>query len=76
MSNKFNVGDVVGLKSGGPILTVNAVEDGQYACVWFDDEVKLNSGWFNEATLDLIDITKFPEEYRIQGAGNEFTTTG
>ena len=32
----FNKGDVVALKSGGPRMTVDKVEDGRAVCVWFD----------------------------------------
>ena len=38
MANGINVGDEVQLKSGGPIMTVQEIQDGgRYAlCVWFD----------------------------------------
>jgi uncharacterized protein YodC (DUF2158 family) len=41
---KFKVGDIVQLKSGGPLMTIeSAQDDGTYWCVWFSskgDETK------------------------------------
>jgi uncharacterized protein YodC (DUF2158 family) len=47
--NKFNVGEVVQLKSGGPLMTVQSIGDYTMSgglnsgvlCVWFDDKKKL-----------------------------------
>lgn len=39
MSNKFNAGDVVQVKSGGPYMTIeNIEENGRVWCVWFDKD--------------------------------------
>ncbi|GLS75736.1 YodC family protein [Oharaeibacter diazotrophicus] len=38
MSQKFNAGDIVQLKSGGPAMTVerpDIYDEGSYICVWF-----------------------------------------
>lgn len=38
MAAKFNPGDIVQLKSGGPAMTVaeeNTYEKGEYICIWF-----------------------------------------
>ena len=35
---KFNIGDVVKLKSGSPKMTVELVETDQITCIWFDSE--------------------------------------
>lgn len=37
MIEKFKPGDVVELKSGGPLMTVNYVETGMCEVVWFPD---------------------------------------
>ena len=50
MSNTFNVGDVVQLKSGGPSMTVGEVDGADVWCVWFDKTEK-KTGSFNAATL-------------------------
>ena len=34
----FRRGDTVALKSGGPTMTVSAVEGGKVICIRFDDE--------------------------------------
>ena len=33
---QFNIGDVVSLKSGGPEMTVESVNDPEIICVWFE----------------------------------------
>ena len=40
MANSFKVGDVVQLKSGGPIMTVSseAGNRGEVGCTWFDKD--------------------------------------
>ena len=35
MSEQFEVGDVVQLKSGSEKMTVEEIEDGDVGCVWF-----------------------------------------
>lgn len=53
---KFNKGDVVVLKSGGPTMTVNVVSTiggASYLCYWFDNQLHRHEGSFNEDTLEL-----------------------
>lgn len=42
MASKFEKGDVVLLKSGGPAMTVSRINDGSddptYECTWFDND--------------------------------------
>lgn len=53
MSNQFNVGDVVQLKSGGPLMTVEEIEgSASLYCIWFD-KTDQKSGRFNPATLTV-----------------------
>jgi uncharacterized protein YodC (DUF2158 family) len=50
---KFNVGNIVQLKSDGPDMTVEHVPDratASYRCHWFAGK-KLESGLFHEDTL-------------------------
>lgn len=47
----MKVGDLVALKSGGPVMTVNGQYDtGQFQCAWFVGEARLE-GRFAEAAL-------------------------
>jgi len=51
--NKFKVGDLVRLKSGGPVMTASEVDGASYnriRCQWFGGK-KLESGMFDIATL-------------------------
>lgn len=50
MSNTFNVGDVVQLKSGGPVMTVSEVDGTNIWCIWFD-KTDQKGGSFHPATL-------------------------
>jgi uncharacterized protein YodC (DUF2158 family) len=47
---KFQEGDVVQLKSGGPRMTVEGYEDGLVMCVWFEEKNRKSSA-FKEATI-------------------------
>lgn len=58
-SNKFKIGDVVKLKSGGPDMTVRSAPDnpGQvYQCQWFAGK-KLEQGAFREESLEMASNT-------------------
>ncbi|MGC2695656.1 MAG: DUF2158 domain-containing protein [Candidatus Angelobacter sp.] len=51
MANHYKVGDVVQLMSGGPKMTVDAVEGDQAWCVWFDGNQE-KRGVYKIAPLD------------------------
>lgn len=42
---EFKIGDTVKLKSGGPLMTINAISDNEISCQWFLDK-KLNEAKF------------------------------
>ncbi len=50
MSETFKVGDEVKLKSGGPAMTVEEVNEAGIWCVWFDGK-KAERQIFQSATL-------------------------
>ena len=51
MSEQFEAGDVVQLKSGGERMTIEAIdEDGYVSCVWFEGK-QPQRGAFAAATL-------------------------
>jgi uncharacterized protein YodC (DUF2158 family) len=57
MANKFVIGNIVKLKSGGPGMTVRTVPDmakGYYDCQWFAGK-KLESGRFPEDSLEPVE---------------------
>ena len=53
MTRKFEDGDGVRVKSGGPTMTIAFYDDTmqQYTCQWFDGKNQKN-GDFNEAVLE------------------------
>ncbi|MFG0496399.1 YodC family protein [Pseudomonas sp. YQ_13] len=56
----FNIGDLVRIKSGGPVMTVNSVTAGGliFVCQWFAGK-KLESGRFPaEALLQVEEDSK------------------
>ncbi|MCZ7930926.1 DUF2158 domain-containing protein [Agrobacterium leguminum] len=52
---EFEIGDVVQLKSGGPLMTINHLNStGNYTCVWFNTDGhthSLQNGVFKAETL-------------------------
>jgi uncharacterized protein YodC (DUF2158 family) len=52
MDASFKLGDLVQLNSGGPRMTVVAVQsDGTLRCIWFHEEGKQDSGVFPQIAL-------------------------
>ena len=63
MEQKFKIGDVVVLKSGGPKMTISndktgvdfsrgSVWNGRYDCKWFDGDA-MQSGRFPQDSIEL-----------------------
>lgn len=54
-SSKFEVGDVVRLKSGGPLMTVQqATYADNIVCTWFGENNKRLSEGFHPRTLQTM----------------------
>jgi uncharacterized protein YodC (DUF2158 family) len=51
MAEQFAPGDVVVLKSGGPSMTIESIEDDEAACVWFQAQQQ-RSGSFKLFMLE------------------------
>jgi uncharacterized protein YodC (DUF2158 family) len=51
--SKIKVGDIVQLKSGGPLMTVIAVESEKVWTHWFDKDGKRQEMTFLDATLRI-----------------------
>ena len=58
----MNEGDIVRLKSGGPLMTVNSVERGTAHCVWMKDETPM-ARTFSIAALE--EAAKPPDPYTV-----------
>jgi uncharacterized protein YodC (DUF2158 family) len=61
MAQKFQVGDVVRLKSGGPNMTVSnyatyayEANEPKYQCKWFDEKHKQSLALFREEELEIV----------------------
>lgn len=56
MEDIFERGDVVVLKSGGDLMTVEAIGGMgfQVRCVWFDKNNELHRAWFDDEVLEKI----------------------
>ena len=54
---EIKVGMTVRLRSGGPVLMVNALSDetGYVTCVWFDEDEHIGEYDFHVSALELVD---------------------
>ncbi|ALK10254.1 YodC family protein [Blastochloris viridis] len=60
---KFEVGDIVQLKSGGPLLTVSTVDKNAIHCVYFSDEAgEFRTYDFAPALIVHVEIEDAEEE--------------
>ncbi len=48
-------GDVVALKSGGPKMTIENINNGNVSCTWYDKDNNLHRDTFNEKALDICE---------------------
>ena len=53
---RFTIGSLVVLNSGGPLMTVEGFEPGGYRCVWFTG-ARLRRAVFGEAVLQAPALT-------------------
>lgn len=56
MPHKFEIGDVVRLKSGGPTMTIDMLDcpPGWVMCVWYDNDLKhFDTQFFSSSALYL-----------------------
>ena len=52
--NNFKIGDVVLLKSGGPIMTISAINNIEgIFCIWFNDNKQVKRDTFPVYSLKL-----------------------
>lgn len=53
---EYKPGDIVGLKSSGPLMTVELLpSSGIVVCIWFDHDNNLHRDRFRESLLKHID---------------------
>jgi uncharacterized protein YodC (DUF2158 family) len=57
----FETGSTAGLKSGGPVMTVENVDIDIVQVVWFDNKNKLERATFPALTLE----PKNPDDYNL-----------
>jgi len=52
MADELKPGDVVTLKSGGPLMTIEKREtDGRFWCTWFNEKKQPDGRYFEEVLL-------------------------
>jgi uncharacterized protein YodC (DUF2158 family) len=54
-SEEFSAGQLVSLKSGGPVMTVSAVENGLITCQWFGEGDEIQTSSFGAELLELVE---------------------
>jgi uncharacterized protein YodC (DUF2158 family) len=60
----YEVGDLVRLRSGGPLMTVDTVGGSRITCVWFDGIAGSGSHQYHMRTFDqgaIEKVTKDPD---------------
>ncbi len=50
---KFEIGDVVCLKSGGPDMSVEQVTNDEIVCIWFDEGRRIKERAFDPRLLEV-----------------------
>ncbi|MFV0571154.1 MAG: DUF2158 domain-containing protein [Xanthomarina gelatinilytica] len=53
--DEFKKGDLVRLKSGGPVMTVYEVLRGNVSCTWFDKNDEQQYSKFSNETIEKVE---------------------
>lgn len=61
----FQAGQLVSLKSGGPVMTVSGTENGMVACQWFGEGDAVQTGVFEPGMLEMME----PDDGAQEGTG-------
>lgn len=56
MADKFEVGQTVRLKSGGPLMTINSINGDEIWCEWFNDKNQPQARAFKRHMLVEDDV--------------------
>lgn len=56
--SEFEVGDTVQLRSGGPVMTVEALREDDVLCCFFDEHDVFTNVLLPDATLDLVEFAE------------------
>lgn len=56
----MQIGDIVRLKSGGPKMTIAAIDEEEVSCTWFDRNGRNQMNDFPMATIEIF-IASPPE---------------
>jgi uncharacterized protein YodC (DUF2158 family) len=54
----FQIGDVVQLKSGGTLLTIEEIKENKAKCTYFDKQDNFNCQFIDIRMLKIININK------------------
>jgi uncharacterized protein YodC (DUF2158 family) len=52
---EFSAGQLVSLKSGGPVMTVSGIENECVTCQWFGEGDEIRTGSFGPELLELVE---------------------
>ena len=66
-SQEFSSGQLVSLKSGGPVMTVSRFENGSVTCQWFGEGDEIQTSSFGPELLELVERQDEANEGSDQG---------
>lgn len=59
MSESLKAGDVVQLKSGGVLMTIESITDGRCLCIWADDKKTIQQKTVAIEALEKLESPRY-----------------